>query len=110
MTAAISVVKHSVGTQTATWAALGASTNGDPYEYGKFADKTVQMTGTFGGTVTLKGSNDNSNWFTLTDADGIAIALTAAGGKLIRENPRYIRPESGSGVTSVVVTIHSAGA
>ena len=54
--------------------------------------------GTFNSqTLTIQGSNDNTTWFTLTDNNGLSIAFTAAGGKLIAEAPRYVRPSfSGS--------------
>ena len=106
-----------VGTDTVTWAAMGASVDGAPYAYGKFPDKTVQVFGTFGGTVTLQGSNDprvlsdpgNAVWFTLLDIDGDAITFTAAGARVIRENPRFIRPSNGSGITASTCIIHAVG-
>ena len=42
---------------------------------------SIQAVGTFGGgTVVLQGSNDGTNWVNLTDTQGTAIGLTAAGG------------------------------
>ena len=94
---------------------LTASQNGDAFEYAKLADKTVQMFGTFGGTVTMQGSNDprvvtdagNAVWSTLTDNNGGSIALTAAGMRLIAENPTFIRPSVGVGVTAVTIAIQA---
>jgi hypothetical protein len=77
------------------------------------ADKTVHMFGTFGGTVTLQGSNDplaitspsTASWFTLTDNFGNAIAYSSATLATIAQAPLYIQPSAGSGVTSVTVVI-----
>lgn len=67
-------------------------------------DRCVQMFGTFGATVTLQGSLDGTNWFTLTDGIGNNIAMTSAGGKQIHELVRFIRPTAGA-VTSVTVIV-----
>lgn len=79
--------------------------DGAPFEGVDFADRTVQFDGTFGvgGSITLEGSNDGTNWFTLTDPQGNAITKTAAGLEVIEEGPRYIRPRvtAGDGTTSL---------
>lgn len=98
------LTKNLVGTQTITWAGLTAGDTGTPLEYAKFSDKTVQVVGTFGGTVTMQGSNDGTNWVTLTSNLGAALTFTAMGGGLVAENYRYIRPSAGSGVSSVTIT------
>jgi len=57
-----------------------------------------QATGTFGGaTLVLQGSNDGTNWVTLTDETDTAISLNAAGGVSVLERPAYIRPSASSG-------------
>ncbi len=97
-----------------TWV-LTASENGNPFEYAKLADKTVQMFGTFNGTVTMQGSNDprvitdpaNAVWAALTDHQGISIARTTAGLSWIAENPTFIRPSCGVGVTSVTIIVQA---
>ncbi len=112
---AVTITNKLVGTLTAVWTAMGASVNGAPLEYSKFPDKTVQAYGTFGGTVTMQGSNDprvltdagNAVWFTLTDNQGAPITFTAAGAKLIAENPRFIRPSNGSGITATTIVIQA---
>jgi hypothetical protein len=54
---------------------------------------SIQASGTFGGgTVALQGSNDGTNWFSLADLGGTAIALTAAGGSEFRTTTLYVRP------------------
>ena len=70
-------------------------------------DKTVKVFGTFGDTLTIQGSNDGTNWATLSDSTGVPLEFTAAGIKLIAECPRYIRPSAGASITSVTVIIQA---
>lgn len=92
-----------------TWTALAEGDSGSPVDISTFADRTVQFTGTFGGTtMTLEGSNDGTNWVGLqygsTTTD--AISCTSADMFNIYENPRYVRPLSTGGTgTAVVVTV-----
>ena len=76
------------------WEALvTGSLDGIKVSVAKWADKTVQAIGTFDtATITMQGSNDGTNWFTLTDFSGTDVAFTAAGGAAIAEAPFYIRP------------------
>lgn len=92
---------------------LGAGDTGAPLALYTFPDKTVTVTGTFG-SVTLRGSNkENPNdatagdWFNLTDPQGNAITLTAAGGELIAENPLWISPitTGGAGYTVTILGV-----
>lgn len=90
-----------------TWSAIGnadtATEIGDDEGIVAFADKTVQVDGTFGGTtVTLEGSNDGASWFGLSDPQGTAISFTAAGLSAILENPRYIKPVMTGGAASSI--------
>lgn len=71
-------------------------------------DKSVAVTGTFGGaTVAIQGSNDGSNWFTLSDPAGDAVTFTAAGIAAVMEATLHIRPSisGGDGTTSITVTM-----
>ena len=104
---------NKVCTKTITYTAMGASTDGVAFENPEYGLKTVQAYGTFGGTVTIQGSNDplgistpaSAVWATLT-ADGTnALTFTAAGLKKIHENPRFIRAISGAGVSDVDIVI-----
>ena len=95
-----------------TWTPLTTTnTDGRPVFSTQFADRCVQVTGTFGagGSVTVQGSNDGTNWSTLNTAQGAAVAITAlaSGLKQIVEVPRYMRPlvTAGDGTTSVSVTM-----
>lgn len=85
---------------------LAASESGDALEWPMGGDKTVTITGTFGGNATvIEGSNDGTNWFTVADFLGVAISLTAAGMKTLGDAPRYIRPRAAAGQTVTVILV-----
>jgi len=93
-----------------TWALVTATPDGSPFEMLEKSECCMQATGTFGGaTITWQGSNDNTNWFTCSNAaGGTAVSLTAAGGAQIIERPRYMRPNLtvvGSGATITVTAM-----
>jgi hypothetical protein len=77
-----------------TWNLTTAIPDGVPMERPEWADRSWQASGAFGGaTLSFQGSNDNVNWFTLSNAAGGAAAtLTAAGGLSTIELPRFVRP------------------
>ena len=90
--------------------ALTNADSGSAFPLGYSADLTVQVTGTFGSsTVLLEGSNDGTNWFTLTKrGTTTAASFTAAGGAMANENPAFIRTSSSGGTgatTSATVCI-----
>lgn len=94
-----------------TWTALANGDTGAKVQFASHPDKTVHILGTFGsgGTVSLQGSNDGTNWVILTDPLGNAITLTAEGLKVVMENPLYIRPivSAGDGTTDLTVILTS---
>lgn len=69
------------------------------------ADRSIQFNGAFsvGGTIVLEGSNDGTNYVTLTDPQGNAISKTADGIEAVQELTRYVRPRvtAGDGSTSL---------
>lgn len=92
-----------------TWNLTSANADGAPIQAPEWADRTWQAQGTWGGaTLTLQGSNDGSNWFTLSNAAGAAaVTLTASAGVATIELPLYVRPNlttPGTGAT-VAVTL-----
>jgi hypothetical protein len=95
---------------TVTWT-LGNADTGVGVNIPRWADRTVHVTGTFGGaTILIQGSNNNTDWLTLNDNAGVALSFTAAGMKVILENPLYIRASSSGGTgTDVDVLINGAG-
>lgn len=94
--------------QLVTYASMANGDTGAPAEFGDWGDRCVQVSGTFGsgGTATIQGSNDGTNWATLNNAQGTALAITTAAIKQIVETPRYVRPNitAGDGTTSLTVS------
>jgi hypothetical protein len=93
-----------------TWTNLTTTNaDGSPFEFVDFADRCIQITGTFGvgGTLNMQGSNDGVNWATLSDLNGNSMSYTAATLKQINEAPRYMRPfvSAGDGTTSLTVSL-----
>lgn len=78
------------------WETL-TSTNADgaPVRFQGNQDRTVQVIGADfgGGTLTIQGSLDGTNWDTLQDLEGAALSFTqATGPKGILESTPYTRP------------------
>lgn len=100
-----------------TWSNMANGDTGSPLQFAGHADKTMQVFGTFGsgGSVSFEGSNDprvdsdpdNAVWFTMNDPQTLPLTKTSAGGDLIIENPRYMRPHvtAGDGTTSITVIL-----
>lgn len=90
-----------------TWALTSTNTDGSLVEWTQWADRCFQAVGTWGGaTLTIQGSNDGTNWFTLSNAAGAAAAtFTADGGKAIIELPRYVRPNLTTAGTGATVSV-----
>lgn len=89
-----------------TWAGLSNGDTGQPLEMPGWADRSVQVFGTFGsgGNLRLQGSNDGTNWAVLTDPQGNDINITAAKIEQVMEVVRYMRPlvTAGTGVSLTV--------
>lgn len=93
-----------------TWTGLATSGDvGDAQSYANFADKTFIVAGTFTGapTVAIEGSNDGTNWVTLSNRQGTAMTFTAAGMNTSQDKPVYVRPRltAGAGGASVIVQV-----
>lgn len=96
------------GVELVTWTTLTESDTAEGYLAGstKPLVGALQVTGTFGGaTVSLQGSNDNSNWVNLKDTAGTEIALTAAGGADFSTAFAYIRVSASGGSSQDVDSI-----
>lgn len=94
------------------WAAMldgSVPKAGDAASTGTYEKLTVQVVGTFGtgGSITMQGSNDGTNWATLEDRENNAITVTAAALVEIRDHPRFIRPNltAGDGTTNLRVLV-----
>jgi len=91
-----------------TWASLAASGDvGQALQRTDLVDRSVQVTGTFSGaTIVFEGSNDGTNYFTLSSPSGTALSFTAAGLMQVTEATAWVRPHvtAGSGA-SLTVTL-----
>src|SRR5580692_716600 len=89
-----------------TWAALAASGDaGQALQRPDLADRSVAVTGTFAGsTIVFEGSNDGTNYFTLSNPAGSATSFTSAGLMQVTEATAWVRPRvtAGSGATLTV--------
>lgn len=87
----------------ATWTALATSDTGKPVVGVGLSDRSFQASGTFGGaTVVLQGSNNGTDWVTLTDPAGVALSFTSAGLKQVLQVTKYMRPSvSGGAAVSI---------
>lgn len=92
-----------------TWAGLLNTDTGAPVVWTEYADRCFQVTGTFGtgGSCTVQGSNDGTNWASLTDPLGNALTFTSQRIEQALELPRYVRPivTAGDGTTNLAVTL-----
>lgn len=89
-----------------TWT-LADGDDGAPIEAVDFADRSVQVTGTFGGaTVVVEGSNDSANYAVLTDPQGNDLNISTAKVEMVAEVTRLVRPRVAGGAgTSVTVSL-----
>lgn len=92
-----------------TWSGLLNGDTGSAAQWVDFSDRCIQVAGTFGtgGSVTIQGSNDGTNWAPLSDPQGNALTFTSSKIEQALELPRYVRPivTAGDGTTNLAVTI-----
>lgn len=78
----------------------------ESYEDGGGSDKSIHIVGSFGGgSVSLLGSNDGTNFPILKDLEGNAITASSEIITTVRDNVLYFKPGQPGG-TSVSVNIH----
>ncbi len=101
-------------TLAVSWPDLANGDSGAAVTYGSFADRSVQVTGTFGagGTLLVEGSNDGAAYYTLTSPLGTALSITAAGIYMVAEPVKYVRPRvsAGDGTTELTATLFARAA
>ena len=91
-----------------TWAGLLADDDGEPVRLAVYSDRSIQVSGEFGGaSVTIGGSNDGETYHALTDTAGEPLTLTAGALKQIVELPVFLKPRvfGGDGTTSLKVVL-----
>lgn len=111
VTGSASRVGPGADTWMITWEGLGDADTGTAVAMPMGNEKSVQVVGTFASaTVVLQGSNDGTNFVTLTDPQGNALSKTAAALESVSEHTRYIRPStSGGSGTDVDVFVFVKG-
>lgn len=90
----------------AAWTGLLQGDEGDSLPFSQYTDKSVQVTGTFGGaTLRVEGSNNGTDWAVLTDPQGNDLLITSAKVEMVTEATLYTRPKvsGGDGTTSLAV-------
>lgn len=92
----------------AKWEGMAQGDDGQPVMGAQYTDKTIQVSGTFGGaTLALEGSNDGVNYHALTDTQGNTLNITSAKIKQVVEATVYVRPVvvGGDGTTNLSVHV-----
>ena len=85
-------------TRRILWETMGNADSGSPILIGECPDGSIQVVGTFGGaTIVLQGSNDGTNWVTLTDEIQSPVSFTSAGLKMFLPRVWKIRPTTSGG-------------
>jgi hypothetical protein len=85
-----------------------ADVDGTPIEWAQYSDRCVQAVGTWGGaTLSIEGSNDGTNWATLSKAaTGTDLTFTANGLEQIIETPRYVRPKLTTAGVGATISVY----
>lgn len=108
--ATISDISGDGSVRKVVWANLTTTnTDGKAIEWVQWADRSIQVNGTFGagGTVKLMGSNNGVDWYEITDPQGNAISKTAGAIEACTEITQYVKPliTAGDGTTSITATL-----
>lgn len=92
-----------------SWSGLLNTDDGAPVDMVAYADRSVQVTGTFGtgGNCRIEGSIDGTTYATLTDPQGNVLDFSTAKIEAVTELVRFIRPRitGGDGSTNLVCSL-----
>lgn len=108
ITPTISEVKaYEENSRIVSWTPFTEADTCTAVEMPGFTIRSIQIAGTFGSaTVLAQGSNDGTNYATLSDPQGNAISKTTAALEQIEEVTRYIKPTASGGTgQSLTVTL-----
>jgi hypothetical protein len=96
-------------TVVVSWLNMANGDDGQPFEFCQYADRSIQVVGTFGagGIVRIEGSNNGTDWAVLTDAQGNDLNFSSAKIEQVIEATFLIRPRvvAGDGSTSLSVIL-----
>ncbi len=88
------------------WTGLAGTDDGEAVELKGYYDRSIQVEGTFdGGTVTIKGSNDGTNYEGVRDPSSTALTFAAAGLKGVLEAVHQIKPVVSGGGANCSLTV-----
>lgn len=94
-----SAITHITGRQLVSvlWETITCGDTGEPFEIADWVSYVnFQAIGTFNSqTLTMQGSIDGTNYFSLEVPAGTAVTFGSAGGSRCDHLPRYIRPSLG---------------
>jgi len=97
----MATVDHTRGIKTnntrafiAVWENLQTGDDGLPLPFSQYTDRSVQVSGDFGGgSLVIEGSNNNgASWDALSDAQGNPLNITGAKIEQILEIAALVRP------------------
>lgn len=91
-----------------TWDGFAISGDvGAPINFSAWSSKTFVVSGTFAGTPTIviEGSNDGTNWVSLSNRQGTAMSFTAAAMNTSQDRPVYVRPRMSAGTGGAAVKV-----
>lgn len=99
------------GVRLRRWSAMTTGDNGEPIILTKFNDRTLHVTGTFGGaTVAFEGSNDGIEYLPMRDVFNAVVSASEAKLITLTEVPLYVRPVVTGGTgTSVSIIVCGVG-
>jgi len=91
-----------------TWLLTNADQTGAVIPSAEWADRSVQVEGTWStAVIEIEGSNDGTNFKTLTDPQGNAISMATATNRLeqIMELTQFIRPRLSTSAATASLTV-----
>ena len=91
----------------ARWSHMAQNDVGAAIGNAQYTDRSFQVAGNFGGaSVSVEGTNDDTNWAPLTDLQGNALTFIAPKIEFVTEATLRIRPKvtGGDGTTDITVS------
>lgn len=91
----------------ATYEHMAITDVGPGIEFYAYADRSVQVFGTFGagGSVLIEGSNDGEHWSALADPQGSPLVFNTAKIEAVLECTRHLRPVVAAGDETTDITV-----
>ena len=104
-----STAEKTVGDESAVrreWADMATNDVGVPFQFTKWTERSVQVSGIFGGAnLHWEGSNDGENYYSLTDPRGNPLDFISARIEAVTEICFYARPRVSGGDDTTCLTV-----